>query len=115
MELELNCGKYVPAPWGGLKTVNGQQEKIQRIMMRLAACRGCFAPMPDYGSRLYTLPGLKPSARAAAARQFVHEALEDESGIEIESVDCTELPGGLITVSVALSLSGESVGLSFTV
>lgn len=113
MELEIKNGKYVENAYGGVRTVSGQQEKIQRIMMRLAARRGGFAPMPEFGSRLYALAGMKPSARDAAARQAVHEALVGEEGVSIKNVECSDGEGESIVVTVALSLAGEDVELKY--
>lgn len=113
MELEIKNGRYVEKPYGGVSTVDGQQEKIQRIMMRLAARRGGFAPMPDFGSRLYTLTGMKPSVRKSAAQQAVHEALADEEGVSVKNVECSDGEGESIVVSVILSIAGEEVELKY--
>lgn len=115
MELELKDGRYVAGRWGGVSTVSGQEEKIQRIMMRLAAHRGGFLPMPHYGSRIYTLGGVKASGRDAAARQFVHEALAEEDGVTVTEVKCSMSGHDTLRVDVALSLFGESLEMSFDV
>lgn len=114
MELELKNGNYMPRQGGGFSTVDGQQETIQRIMMRLQAHRGGFYPLPDFGSRLYTLIGMKRSDRHAAARQFVYEALEKEKA-EILQVECSELDGDVLQVKVWLDISGERVALSMKI
>ena len=80
MELTLSQGKYVSGETGTLERVSGEEETVQRILCRLSARRGGFYPMPDFGSMLHSLSSFKPSARAAAARQFVHEALEKGKG-----------------------------------
>lgn len=115
MELKMIKGGYVASEAGGLETVSGQDERIQRIMCRLAARRGGFFPMPDFGSRLHTLSALKPSARDAAARQYIHEALESEEGVEIISVECTDGEGDSLVIGLELSIGGNSTELSFTV
>ena len=111
----MKNGCYVAGRYGGVSTVSGQEEKIQRIMMRLAAHRGGFLPMPDYGSRIYTLGGVKPSGRDAAARQFVHEALSEEDGVTVTEVKCSTIGHDSLRVDVALSLYGESFQMSFEV
>ena len=114
MELEIKNGNYLPRQGGGFSTVDGQQETIQRIMMRLQARRGGFYPLPDFGSRLYTLIGMKRSERDAAARQFVYEALEKEKA-EILQVQCSELGSDSLLVKVWLDISGQRVELSMKI
>ena len=92
MELKLSSGDYVPDGTGCLRTVAGRDALIQRAVMRLTARRGGFLPLPEYGSRLYTLHRLKPSERGAAARQFALDALEDEPEVSVGEVEY--LPGG---------------------
>ncbi|MGN1002562.1 MAG: hypothetical protein ACI4PC_07295 [Oscillospiraceae bacterium] len=87
MELKLYQGNYVPRTAGGLETVRGSDEAVQRVLMKLAARRGSFYPLPDYGSRLHTLCRLKPSERAAAARQFVAEALTGETELSVLALE----------------------------
>lgn len=113
MELKVTGGNYSAAEKGGLCTVSGQEETIQRIMMRLGARRGGFLPMPDFGSRLHSLLGMKAGDRAAAARQFVHEALEDEDAL-ITGVQC-DLEGDGLTVEVWLDISGQDAQVKIRV
>lgn len=113
MELKLSRGRYVTSDEGVLAHVSGQEETIQRILCRLSARRGGFYPMPDFGSRLYTLCGMKSPERAVAARQFVHEALEGED-VEILSVDCEDAPEDKCIVSVELKLGGSEANLTLT-
>lgn len=115
MELKITNGGYVASDAGGLETVSGQDEKIQRIMCRLAARRGGFFPMPDFGSRLHTLSALKPSARDAAARQYIHEALESEDGVEILSVECSAGENDSLVIRLDMSIGGSDTELTFTV
>lgn len=114
MELKLSRGRYVSTDKGTLDHVSGTDETIQRILCRLSARRGGFYPMPDFGSRLHTLCSMKSSARAAAARQFVHEALAAEN-VEILSVDCMDGQDGQCLVSVELSLDGSETNLTLRV
>lgn len=115
MELKLSGGKYVVGSDGYLEQVSGTEETIQRLMCRLGARHGAFYPMPDFGSRLHTLASLKSSARAAAARQFVHEALEDERDVEIVSVECKNGEGNSYIIDVELEVLGSEARLSFVV
>lgn len=86
MELKLEDGRYVPGRYQGFDRVEGIQELLQRILMKLRTRRGAFLPMSDYGSRLHTLSSVKPSLREAAAKQFVLEALTDEKGLELQEL-----------------------------
>lgn len=87
MELKLVNGRYVPAEHQGFSQIEKLDELAQRIAMKLTARRGRFMPLPTYGSRLYLLPTLKPSQRETAARQYVIEALTDESDVELEKLE----------------------------
>ena len=109
MELKLENGRYVPAPDGYPATVAGVYELAQRITMKLAARRGAFAPMPNYGSRLYTLPKLPPAARPAALRRFIAEALADESGVTLQSAD---IAGDNGTMRLTLRFSANAAELT---
>ena len=86
MELKLENGRYLSSATG-LAEVSGTEELAQRICMKLAARRGKFWLMPDYGSRLYTLiSGVKPADREAAVRAYVAEALQDESRVSLNDM-----------------------------
>lgn len=87
---------------------------MQRLAMRLGARRGSFPLQPDYGSRLWTLGRLSPSQRASAARQYIAEALRDEEGVEIESVDYTHAESRA-RIDLRLSVNGAAHGLSISV
>jgi len=106
----------VPRPGGGLETVSGSEETIQRVLMRLEACRGKFFPQPDYGSRLHELGGLKASQRPAAARQYIAEALAEESGVKISAVEYIPGEGDSAVIKLSLVLGGgEETGLSINI
>lgn len=115
MELKLSQGRYVLSDEGELLSVSGTEEQIQRIMCRLAARRGGFYPLPDFGSRLHSLVSLKASARSAAARQFIHEALEKEEGIEILDVECLPTEDGCLNIRLDLSIGGSNTELRLRV
>ncbi len=75
MEMKLRDGEYVPDGNGGFERAEEHEELLERALFLLSARRGGFAPMPDVGSRLYTLTKLKRSEREMAAKQFAAEAL----------------------------------------
>lgn len=108
MELKLKNGKYTAVSRGGLERVSGTEELRQRVEMKLTARRGGFALMPEFGSRLYLLSSVKPSHRAAAAEQYIREALSDESGLSLETVGLKERSHGGAALDVTLKKSGGS-------
>ena len=106
MELKFDTGAYVKNKYGGFATVSGEDETVQRVLMKLTARRGAFAPLPEFGSELYTLPRLKRSQRETAARQMVHDALADEADVTVTEVSYAEKDGDTGVVTVALSIGG---------
>ena len=110
MELKFVDGKYVASPYGGLKTVTGQEEQLQRALMRLSARRGCFFPLPDFGSSLHTLFSVKKSQRASEAQRMVYEALAPETELKVTDVDYRETGDGTATVKVSLALADGGSG-----
>ena len=92
--------------YGGFATVSGEDETVQRVLMKLTARRGAFAPLPEFGSGLYTLPRLKRSQRETAARQMVHEALADETDVTVTDVSYAEEDRDTGVVTVALRIGG---------
>jgi len=105
MEILLRDGRYVPDGSGSFRTASGGEEILERALFKLAARRGGFTPWPAFGSRLYTLAGLKRSERESAARQFAAEALRGE-GLLVDDAAVTETAEGL---SVRFLLRGEGV------
>lgn len=108
MELKLEDGKYVPSKFLGLEQVRGTDELLQRIIMKLKARRGSFYPLPEYGSRLHTLSSVKPALRETAARQFVQEALSDEPGLNLDSLEVAYLDGDGINIAAVFSYDGDT-------
>ena len=117
MELKLQNGRYALSAAGVPETVRGAEELLQRALMRLTARRGAFWPDPNYGSRLCTLPRMKPSGRAAAAKLFVAEALSGET--ELRVADVALLPAGddgaAVSVAVTLEVEGQTAKLMIEV
>ena len=100
MELALANGEYEVSN-GALRVVTGEEEILQRVVYRLKARRGGFAPLPEVGSRLYTLPRLPKGQRQSAAKQYVREALTGEEEIRLNTVEVTE-QAGVLYITVAL-------------
>ena len=98
MELKLKNGDYVPDGAGGLRRLEGREALLQRVLFRLTARRGSFPFWETLGSRLGELGRLPAAARPAAARQYVAEALAEETGVTVENV--TLEPGGRLTAGL---------------
>lgn len=107
MEFQLRNGDYVPDGRGGLRTLEGAEEVLQRVLFRLQARRGGLPLMPRLGSRLHQLTREKPAARRAVAERYVMEALEEEPDVEIREVTLTETGDGRGLLTVWLDWRGE--------
>ena len=115
MELKLTDGKYTAISRGGLESVSGSEELKQRIEMKIRARRGKFTLMPEFGSRLYLLPAVKPRQRKAAAEQYIAEALAGEDRISIENIELLDKGGGIIELSLRLRKAGGSFEINTVV
>lgn len=115
MELKLKDGRY-SASSGTLETVSGAEEVAQRISMKLAARRGSFWPMPNYGSRLYRLvSGEKPSNREIAVRQYVSEALSDEEGVSLNDVSVSYPQADTMKLILQFSWNGSGFSTEYLI
>ncbi|MDL2288711.1 hypothetical protein LJC32_04965 [Oscillospiraceae bacterium OttesenSCG-928-F05] len=110
MEPVLVNGDYVYDGRGGIRALDGPEGTLNRVLLKLSACRGRFPHLPSLGSRLYTLPRMKASERRGAARQFVAEALQDEADLRVTEVEVTSGESGECVVRAGLVL--ESSGYS---
>ena len=107
MELKLENGRYVPDAQGALARVSGREEVLQRIRMKLMARRGGFAVMPEFGSRLHLLGRARASERESLAAQYVAEALSDEKGLRMLSLNLQDDLDGSARLSLAFALEDE--------
>ena len=113
MEIELKNGEYQTAD-GRLHTVTGAEEILQRAVFRLKARRGGFAPLPEVGSRLYTLSRLPKAQRPGAARQFVREALAGMENVRLGAVEIRE-DAGVMKITVELRYAADSAVVAIEV
>lgn len=112
MALMLRNGDYVSDGAAGLRRVQGQDALLQRVLFRLTARRGSFPFWETLGSRLWQLGQLPISARQTAAKQYVTEALAEETGVSVETVTLTESDSG---AALLAELSYEGTLLPVTV
>lgn len=115
MELRFrDGGDYIPGGNGGFDTVSGVEEVLQRALFKMTARRGKFPLLPRLGSRLYTLAQETRKNRQSAAEQYIAEALEDESELEIKNVLLSE-SGDKLDITVMLGYYGDVYPLSIEV
>lgn len=107
--MQLKQGDYVLNSTGGLQTVTGREEVLQRVLFQLTARRGKFPLLPELGSRLYRLSREKPTARQALAMHYAVEALAGEPELEVTGVELAELDGDRLQVQVDLRWRGEAL------
>lgn len=101
MELKLRDGDYLADGAGGLERAHGDAALLARVLFRLSARRGGFAPLPELGSRLHLLGREKPAMRQTAAAQYVAEALADEN-VTVTQVTLTQGEAGAAALKVQL-------------
>ena len=112
MELKLKNRDYCPDGAGGLERGEGAQAVLARVLFRLTARRGALPFLPELGSRLHEVLREKPSARLAAARQYVAQALEQEDvfrAAELRSFD--ELVGDFYRLVYGQEISEEEMAV----
>lgn len=107
-ELMFRDGDYVSDGKGGLRTVEDEQALLQRVLWKLSVRRGSFLPLPELGSELYRLGRVKPAGRAAAAQQYVTQALADETELTVIGVTL-EQQGDRGELTAALAWRGEEL------
>ena len=110
MELKLKNGDYIPDGAGGLAEGTGAEEVLARVLFRLTARRGALPFLPELGSELYRVLREKPSARLAAAKQYVAQALEQED-VEITDVTLAETERGA-QLTISLLWQGEELSVT---
>ena len=111
MELVLRNGDYVSDGTTGLRRVQGQEALLQRVLFRLCAKRGKFPFWETLGSRLWQLGQVPASARPAAAKQYVTEALAEERGLTVEDVVLVQ-NGETGILTAELSYEGERLSVT---
>jgi hypothetical protein len=115
MTLLLDQGDYVLTSSGQLRSLTGMEEVLQRVLLKLTARRGGFPLLPELGSRLYQLLRHAPSDREALAKQYVLEALSDETQLTVTDVTLHTTDGDArLTVSLTWQDTPLSVQVSIT-
>lgn len=107
MALMLREGDYVSDGQGGLVTVTGARELLERVLWKLTLRRGSFPFLPELGSRLHLLGQAKAAQREALARRYVEEALADEE-LTVTGVGLSQEEGRALP-SAELAWQGEEL------
>ena len=111
-ELKLRNGEYVK-DGSRLKTAEGQEALLQRVLFKLTARRGRFPFREELGSRLWSLSAVPRQQRQAAARQFVAEALAEED-LTVESVELEE-QGDRTVLTARLTWEGQALAVTLDI
>lgn len=115
MELKIRNGAYVPGG-GSLEHVSGAEEIAQRVVMKLTARKGGFAPLPSYGSALYQLLyRAKPSEYQTVAMQYIAQALADEPEVTVTETTVTVIDEDTLQVDVSFTAAGVNFQTAVTV
>ena len=69
MDVQIDRGDIVLGADGAPRYITGDEELLQRVMIRLTARRGGFSPFPELGSTLYQL--------RSGGKEVVREAVEE--------------------------------------
>lgn len=111
MELKIKNGDYIADGAGALERTSGDEELLARVLFRLSARRGGFAPLSTLGSRLHLLGREKPGLRQTAAAQYVAEALADEA---VEVTEVTLAPGTQGAAALTIRLRAQDAQWQIT-
>ena len=114
MELKIRNGDYVPDGSGGFVVVSGEEELLQRVLLKLTARRGAVVFRENFGSRLWELGRVQLSARRAAAMQYAAEALADEK-LKVNDVELEDGGDGILRLRVWLQTEDGEYPLRLTV
>lgn len=106
MELKIRKRDYVADGSGGLQRADGWEELLERVLFRLSVRRGSFPFAPTLGSSLHLLGRERPERRVTAAKQYIAEALADETGLEVTDVALEE-GNDLVSVRVSLRYGAQ--------
>jgi len=114
MELQMRNGDYISNCAGGLRKVSGSDALLQRVLFRLTARRGTFPFWEELGSRLWQLGQVPAAKRDSAAKQYVVEALAEETDLEVDSVVLSE-EDGIGVLKVGLTCGEEQMAVTLDV
>lgn len=98
--------------------VTGDEELIQRALIRLGVRRGAFPADPGLGSELHKLresPGAPGLSLDRIARSYVQEALAPMTELAVQDVAVTRPEADCLLVAVTVSVRGTRYPLEVKV
>lgn len=114
MDTMLRGGDHVVGTQGVLLSVTGQEELLQRAMLRLSIPRGSFPLDPLLGSEFFRLGQLTPPARNRAALSYAKEALASLPQVEVRAVDCQQPAPETLALTLSLVLNQQTTQVEVT-
>ena len=93
---------------------SGDQEIVDRVLFKLTARQGEFPFLTNLGSRLYKLPFEKSANLRNVAYQYVLEAIDDETEVQVQDVK-VEVLDDSIDLTVILIRNDDSIRINLTV
>ncbi|HCC34485.1 MAG TPA: histidine kinase [Ruminococcaceae bacterium] len=115
MDIKLKDGDFDRDERGLPVSITGNEELLQRCLIRLSVPRGRFILNGDLGSEIKSLLKAKPAELDARAYQLVAGALEPVKEVRVESVETRRDMAGHLDITVYLGLRGTRETLNITV
>lgn len=92
-------------------SLTGEDEIIQRALIRLSVRRGSFVYDPALGSELHRLRGAKTAVLGQLALSYAQEALAPMRGVTVRQAEAARSGRDLLTVAVTLEYNGTTYPL----
>lgn len=112
MDTLLRNGDHVKNGCGLPQSIEGADELIQRMLLRLHIRKGSFSLDPQLGSNLHRMPVGEGEACDRLALGYAQEALAP-TGASVLSAACTLSPSspGRLSVRLEVRLDGQTLPL----
>lgn len=112
MDTLLVNGDFQTDSFGHPVTVSGNQELLQRALIRLSVKRGAFAPDPSLGSRFDRLSAPYGKKLDEEALLYAREALMELPEVQVLSARVTAQEDGSSLIFVRVKAMGQVAELS---
>lgn len=111
----LHNGDFVRNPFGHPVTLNGYNELLQQILIRLSIKKGSFELDKELGSNIYRLKSANSTILNNEALIYAREALMAMENIQVISADVEMLNTDSAIVTVRVKLDDATADVSFEV
>ena len=116
MDLLLRDGDFGLDERGMPVQLDGVDELLQRVLIRLTVRKGAFALDPMLGSRFYALRRADLRSMEREAMAMAQEALASMKELSVTAVQVDpEIDGGATRVTVWLKVGAGEMPVTFTV